>query len=70
LVLSGATVLTKQDLDATQARGAEAPENDSQEQTPGSAPENLVGPIAQPAELTPENMKSLAKYAVRLGTRR
>jgi hypothetical protein len=32
LVLSGATVLTKQDLDATQARGAEAPENyDSQE---------------------------------------
>jgi hypothetical protein len=39
------------------------PENQhSQEQTPGSTPENLASPIAQPAELTPENMELLAKY--------
>ena len=35
----------------------------SQEQAPGGTPENLAGPAATAAELTPENLAMLASYS-------
>jgi hypothetical protein len=52
------SVSTRLRICQRQADADQFPENnDSQEQTPGSAPENLASAGASPAESTPENME-------------